>query len=251
MSWLRVQQTALLSVYCRRHSRKKTEALGPYRTGVSQQSHPPRLGALTCSTHTTSWHITCQNHMSVLMESSGWSAKHIVSGIVITGQGWVQTMNDSCAPHSSLTLIRSDRGPWKGPQTLCSGWELTHQGSRNMVATLNPIRTHILMKTSRLLGTQATIITAGMKSWERQKRGFKVWNISLIIKFQRSYRQSDENSGLFPNSQKNYLPHRNCYRGRNLWKCWLNFYFELKSYLNWPESYWTMQQSRVWNSLLS
>lgn len=181
MSWLRVQQTALLSVYCRRHSRKKTEALGPYRTGVSQQSHPPRLGALTCSTHTTSWHITCQNHMSVLMESSGWSTKHIVSGIVITGQGWVQTMNDSCAPHSALTLIKSDRGPWKGPQTLCSGWELTHQGSRNMVATLNPIRTHILMKTSRLLGTQATIITAGMKSWERQKRGFKVWNISLII----------------------------------------------------------------------
>lgn len=181
MSWLRVQQTALPSVYCRRHSRKKTEALGPYRTGVSQQSHPPRLGALTCSTHTTSWHITCQTHMSVLMESSGWSAKHIVSGIVITGQGWVQTMNDSCAPHSSLTLIRSDRGPWKGPQTLCSGWELTHQGSRNTVATLNPIRTHILMKTSRLLGTQATIITAGMKSCERQKRGFKVWNIIIIL----------------------------------------------------------------------
>lgn len=33
-----------------------------------------------------------------------------------------------------------------------------------MVAMLNPIRMHIIMKTGRLLGTQATIIEAGMKS---------------------------------------------------------------------------------------
>lgn len=40
----------------------------------------------------------------------------------------------------------------------------THQGSRNMVATLNPIRTHMSMKTGRLSGTHATVATAGMKS---------------------------------------------------------------------------------------
>lgn len=39
-----------------------------------------------------------------------------------------------------------------------------------MVATLNPIRTHIMMKTGRLLGTQATVMAAGMKSWEGRKR---------------------------------------------------------------------------------
>ncbi|TNN73268.1 hypothetical protein EYF80_016431 [Liparis tanakae] len=34
-----------------------------------------------------------------------------------------------------------------GPVSACPRWELTHHGSRNMVATLNPIRTHIIMKT--------------------------------------------------------------------------------------------------------
>lgn len=41
---------------------------------------------------------------------------------------------------------------------------MTHQGSRNMVATLNPIRMHMSMKTGRLLGKHATVATAGMKS---------------------------------------------------------------------------------------
>lgn len=40
-----------------------------------------------------------------------------------------------------------------------------HQGSRNMVARLSPIRTHMVMKTARLPGTQATTVTARMKGW--------------------------------------------------------------------------------------
>lgn len=39
-----------------------------------------------------------------------------------------------------------------------------------MVATLKPIKIHMVMKTGRLLGTQATTITAGMKIWQRHKR---------------------------------------------------------------------------------
>lgn len=42
--------------------------------------------------------------------------------------------------------------------------ESTHQGSRYIVVTLIPIRTHMVMKTGRLLGTQATTLTATMKS---------------------------------------------------------------------------------------
>lgn len=83
----------------------------------------------------------------------------------MTRQGQVEAiLNDSCAPSSVLILIGSDRGLEKGRRTLCPGGEITHQGSRNMVAMLNPIRMHIIMKTGRLLGTQATIIEAGMKS---------------------------------------------------------------------------------------
>lgn len=80
------------------------------------------------------------------------------------------------------------QGPRNGLRTLCRRWELTHQGSKNTVATLNPIRMHIIMKTGRLLGTQATIITAGMKSWEghkqvsQVKRRLKVWKNNLSIR---------------------------------------------------------------------
>lgn len=73
-------------------------------------------------------------------------------------------MNDSCAPRTVLILIRSEGGPRKGLRTLCPSWEVTHHGSKNMVATLNPIKMHIIMKSGRLLGTQATITEAGMKS---------------------------------------------------------------------------------------
>lgn len=42
-----------------------------------------------------------------------------------------------------------------------------------MEATLKPISTHMSRKTGRLLGTQATTITAGMKSWERSRQVFE------------------------------------------------------------------------------
>lgn len=42
-----------------------------------------------------------------------------------------------------------------------------------MEATLEPISTHISRKTGRLLGTQATTTTAGMKSWGRSKQAFE------------------------------------------------------------------------------
>lgn len=57
-----------------------------------------------------------------------------------------------------------------GKHSTAPGRDVTHQGRRKMVATLKPIRTHINMKTGRLLGTQATITTAGMKSWERKEQ---------------------------------------------------------------------------------
>lgn len=66
------------------------------------------------------------------------------------------------------------QGPRRGRGTLCPSWEVTHQGSRNTVATLNPIKMHIVMKSGRLLGTQATIITAGMKSWEGHTQASQV-----------------------------------------------------------------------------
>lgn len=69
-----------------------------------------------------------------------------------------------CAPHSALILIASD-GSLRLDCELCvSAGKMTHQGSRNMVATLNPIRVHMSMKTGRLLGKHATVATAGMKS---------------------------------------------------------------------------------------
>jgi hypothetical protein len=48
---------------------------------------------------------------------------------------------------------------------VCWEWDsvVTNQGSRNMVARLNPIRKHIVMKTARLLGTHAITVTAMMK----------------------------------------------------------------------------------------
>lgn len=56
---------------------------------------------------------------------------------------------------------------------------LTHQGSRNMVAKLNPNITHMVTKTGRLLGTQAMIVTAGMKSYKkRQKHRSHIVSIS-------------------------------------------------------------------------
>ena len=54
---------------------------------------------------------------------------------------------------------------WKG---------LTHHGSRNTVATLNPIRIHITTNRGRLLGAQAMMVTAGMKNWERHKQASQV-----------------------------------------------------------------------------
>lgn len=75
-----------------------------------------------------------------------------------------------------------------------------------MVATLEPISMHISMKTGKLLGTQATMITAGIKSWERNRQVFRQCS------HQRSssvpYRESDENCGLFSDSQQKRLPQR-------------------------------------------
>ena len=48
---------------------------------------------------------------------------------------------------------------------------VTNQGSRNMVARLNPIRKHIVMKTARLLGTHAITVTARMNGCWTCKQG--------------------------------------------------------------------------------
>lgn len=86
-----------------------------------------------------------------------------------------------------------------------------------MVATLKPISTHISMKTGRLLGAQATVITAGMKSWESNKEVFKE---GCHQRSQGSssvpHRESDESCGLFSDSQQKRLPQRDAYRGGNL-----------------------------------
>lgn len=80
-----------------------------------------------------------------------------------------------------------------------------------MVATLKPIRTHINRKTGRLLGTQATMITAGMKSWEEKKQAFETGSPWWGLTNQQPYRESQENCGLLPDSQQNHLPQRDRY----------------------------------------
>lgn len=64
-----------------------------------------------------------------------------------------------CAAHSALILTACDRS-----LGLTANLEMTHQGSRNTIATLNPSRMHMSAKASRLSGKQATVATAGMKS---------------------------------------------------------------------------------------
>lgn len=89
-------------------------------------------------------------------------------------------MNHQVSILCVLSVIQSDRGRDRtgaecsskqrhGPEP--KSWPsncsvLTHQGSRNMVAKLNPNITHMVTKTGRLLGTQAMIVTAGMKSYK-------------------------------------------------------------------------------------
>lgn len=82
-----------------------------------------------------------------------------------------------------------------------------------MVAKLKPMGTHISMKTGRLLGTQATMLTAGMKSWERAK---VILRNSESAKPPLPYRESDENCGLLSDSQQKRLPQRDGRRGCTL-----------------------------------
>lgn len=91
-------------------------------------------------------------------------------GIILTGLGQVEAMWMIHEQYIHFWHWLNVTGAWEGVQTSCPSWELTHQGSKNTVATLNPITTHMTMKTGKLLGTQATITAAGMKSWERQKQ---------------------------------------------------------------------------------
>lgn len=87
------------------------------------------------------------------------------------------------------------------------------------MATLKPIRTHINRKTGRLLGTQATTITAGMKNWEGKNRRLKQAPLGGGGGGggnQQPYREPQENCGLLPDSQQNHLPQRDRYRGCNL-----------------------------------
>lgn len=78
-----------------------------------------------------------------------------------------------------------------------------------MEATLKPISTHISRKTGRLLGTQATTITAGMKSWERSRQAFEERSPQRGGREQPvrvPHREAHENRGLFSNPQQERLP---------------------------------------------
>lgn len=165
MLWLRSQQPGLLLAYCRRRNRRKTEAPDLCRMDVSLQSHPPHLEASTCSKCRVSWRVRYQNRMSLQASRHEQSTNQISATIFRWRQSeWFMCSTFSSDPDPDWIW----QGPSRGQGTMCPCWELTHQGSRNMVPMLNPIRTHIIMKTGRLLGTQAIVVTAGMKSWERQ-----------------------------------------------------------------------------------
>lgn len=161
MSWLIFRQTGFLPAYCRRHSRRKTGAPGPWMRDFSLQSHPPRLGALTCSRHTTGWHIKNKRVQKKNRQAHCFNIHHWLGQV--EAMWMIHVHCTQCWGWLRLT------GASDGTGNFVSWWKLTHQGSRNMVATLNPIRMHINMKTGRLLGTHAIITTAGMKSWERNK----------------------------------------------------------------------------------
>lgn len=125
MSWLRSRQTGLQPAYCRRRSRRKTEAPGLCRMGVSLRSRPPHQGAWTCGTNTDKADIS--HTQTTCQLGSDHSTNHqIIARIFISDQVQVEALlNDSCAPRSVLILIGSDRGLGNGRRTLCPGREIT------------------------------------------------------------------------------------------------------------------------------
>lgn len=136
----------------------------------------------------------------------------------------LRTVNDSWRSSLGLDADCKRQGPRVGPGTLCLGSGTTHQGSRNMVATLKPIRMHMSMNTGRLSGRQATVATAGMKSCHKDKSarigvgggGGGGKREEETSRWCGSHRQSHENRRPFANPQQRVLPQRYCDRSCHL-----------------------------------